>query len=256
MFSLKRWQHVWFEPEPQSWSRLQQNPWMPNPATTLPPSDTWPGAQHISVAPGTIRSGGQQTCGDAAVSAPISAGSWRAQRFGFAQHVRRGFVTGPVGHEDAFFGQQRLCDGSPQYDVRLSQHFLPHSSCPEAHRLQTPRSGSLQCQFRGQQAGPHRLRPPGHLGMQVSVVLPPRRRRTHSVVFGQQTPSGWPCGWQFCSSGRQGEKQTPLTQTCESPQQIFDLGLPQNGRPSGQTYCSPQSPARVHVMYQGQHDTP
>jgi hypothetical protein len=40
MFSLKRWQHVGFGPEPQSCDLLQQNPWMPNPATTLPPSDT------------------------------------------------------------------------------------------------------------------------------------------------------------------------------------------------------------------------
>ena|SRR5262245_7902463 len=128
MFSLNRWQQVWFEPEPQSCERSQQKPWMPKPATTLPPSDTCPGAQHMSVAPGTVRSGGQQTYGDAAVSAPISLGSWRAQRFGFLQHVRRGFVTGPVGHEDALFGQQRLWAGSPQYEVRLLQHFLPQCS--------------------------------------------------------------------------------------------------------------------------------
>jgi hypothetical protein len=75
MFSLKRWQQVGFGPEPQSCDRLQQNPWMPKPTTTLPPSEIWPGAQHMGVAPGTIRSGGQQTYGEAAVSAPISAGS-------------------------------------------------------------------------------------------------------------------------------------------------------------------------------------
>jgi hypothetical protein len=54
-----------------------------------------------------MRSGGQQTYGDAAVSAPLAAGSWRAHRFGLGQHVRRLFVAGPVGHEDEFFGQQR-----------------------------------------------------------------------------------------------------------------------------------------------------
>jgi hypothetical protein len=29
MFALKRWQQVWFEPEPQSCDRSQQKPWMP-----------------------------------------------------------------------------------------------------------------------------------------------------------------------------------------------------------------------------------
>jgi hypothetical protein len=92
--------------------------------------------------------------------------------FGLAQHVRRRAVGGPVGHADALLGQQRPCAGSPQYDVRLLQHFLPHCSWPDAQRLQSPWSGFLQCQFRGQQFGPHRARPPGHFGVQVSIVLP------------------------------------------------------------------------------------
>jgi hypothetical protein len=61
MFWLNRWQQVAFESEPQSCDLLQQKPWTPKPAATLPPRETCPGAQHMSVAPGTMRSGGQHT---------------------------------------------------------------------------------------------------------------------------------------------------------------------------------------------------
>jgi hypothetical protein len=78
MFSLNRWQQVALEPEPHSCDWLQQNPWMPNPTTSLPPSGTWPGAQHANgspPSPGTMRSGGQHTNCVAAVNVPLSAGS-------------------------------------------------------------------------------------------------------------------------------------------------------------------------------------
>jgi hypothetical protein len=71
MCSLNRWQQVALLPDPQICDLLQQSPWMPDPTTSLPPSDTCPGAQQRIVAPGTCRSGGQQTYGDAAVIPPI-----------------------------------------------------------------------------------------------------------------------------------------------------------------------------------------
>ena len=87
MFSENRWQHVLFSPEPQICDRLQQSPWMPEPTSSLPPSETCPGAQHTTVAPGTWRSGGQQTYRDDAVMPPICRGSSRAHLFGRGQHV-------------------------------------------------------------------------------------------------------------------------------------------------------------------------
>jgi hypothetical protein len=77
-----------FGPEPQICDWLQQNPWMPDPTTSLPPSETWPGAQQRTVAPGTWRFGGQHTCGDDAVMPPIWRGSCLAHLFGRGHQVR------------------------------------------------------------------------------------------------------------------------------------------------------------------------
>jgi hypothetical protein len=127
----------------------------------------------MGVAPGTIRSGGQHTYGDAAVRAPGPSGSCCAHVLGLGQHTLRWrAVGGPVRHGDALLGQQSPCVGLPQNDVRLSQHFLPQCTCPDAQRLQMPRSGFWQCQFVGQQATPQRARPLGHFGVQVSIVVP------------------------------------------------------------------------------------
>jgi hypothetical protein len=140
------------------------------------------------VSPGTIRSGGQQTWGDEAVIAPLVGGSSCAQRFGRSQQVRRGAVTGPVGHEDEFLGQHRLREGSAQKEVRLLQHLWPHSSSLRPQRLQIDLSGFWQRQFGGQQLSPQRARPPGHFPAQVSTRRPPTLVRTHSAPLGQQTP--------------------------------------------------------------------
>jgi hypothetical protein len=210
MFSLNVWQQVAFWPEPQIWDSLQQSPWIPEPTTSLPPSDFWPGEQQATGSPrssGTMRSGGQHTYGDSAVRPPIVGGSMRAHRFGRLQHVRFVCPTGPVGHDDSFFLQHRSCDGSAQNVVDLLQHFLPHSSWPLPHRLQSPVSGFAQRQFGWQQFGPQRALPPGHFGMHTSTFCPPSLKRTHSVPFGQHTPL------QICWSGGHGVTQMPLKQT-------------------------------------------
>jgi hypothetical protein len=169
--------------------------------------------------------------------------------FGFLQHVRVGEVTGPVGHEDALFGQQRLCVVSPQYSTRLLQHFLPHSSCCVPQRLQIPRSGFWQRQLSGQQLAPQRERPLGHFGVHVSTRWPPRLMRRHSAPGGQHTPLQTTC------SGGHGWTQTPLKQTSVVGQQTLPDLLPQNERPSGQANWSPHSPlAGRHFTYQGQQE--
>jgi hypothetical protein len=48
---------------------------------------------------------------------------------------------------------------------------------------------------------------------------------------------------------------TPFTQTSVLPQHSFERGS-QKARPSSHTYFSPQRPLGLHVMYQGQQDTP
>jgi hypothetical protein len=44
--SLNVWQQVTSLPEPQICLLAQQRHWFPEPTTSLPPSETWPGAQH------------------------------------------------------------------------------------------------------------------------------------------------------------------------------------------------------------------
>jgi len=154
--------------------------------------------------------------------------------FGLGQHVLRGLVTEPVGQADALFGQQSSNRESPQYSLRLSQHFLPHGSCRVPHWAQSPTFGFLQRQPGLQQLIPQRDRPREHLGRHVDVLGPPPGTwiRTHSVRGGQQTLL------QTTWSGGHGTMQTPLKQISLSPQHcLFALG-PQKLRPSGHVHCS------------------
>jgi hypothetical protein len=81
----------------------------------------------------------------------------------------------PTVQHERPFGQQRLLP--QQRLVRLSQHFVPHSSCVVLQRLQVPRASFAQRQFRGQHLpGPQRARPCGQRGTHTpnEIVGPSR----------------------------------------------------------------------------------